>query len=195
MAGFDISFLNQSWGFILTIALLGGIFWRAAIWLNNQQDLKLKNKQAVEDTKALELKSYTDHKAQDLKDTALKMADDVKVSTAKLADEYRQINAKHIAELEGKFDGFYTATTKKDNEILEIVKELTKRANFTNGNVSNIRKDLLELSEDVEALMTRDGKGMGDSIRSSQRQRKRARRLDEINEDRLSQGSPSTDFE
>jgi len=97
-------------------------------------------------------------------------------------------------------------TKRTNEEMLRIVKDtndkFVQRADLTNGNVSNIRKDILELSGDIEQLYSDihsadDGNSNSTmsvgAIRRRRKAKKRDRRLDQINIDRQAQDKPTAD--
>jgi hypothetical protein len=126
-----------------------------------------------------------DEKADRLREQEEKRASELRIYTDRTATDLR----------------LHNETTTK--EILKIMQDmdqkLTTRANLTNGNVSNIRKDLLELSEEIENLYyyndTHSGNGgIGGAVRKRQNAKKRKRRLDQIDRDRKSQEHPDIMF-
>ena len=107
-----------------------------------------------------------------------KKADDLKIYTDRKAGELRE-----------HYDGIY-------NKFLQILEEmddkLTKRADMVNGNVANIREDVLEIDKAIDDLFynqeTTVGTGNGRKRRNAN---KRRRRLRQIHEDRESQAHPA----
>jgi hypothetical protein len=205
-------------GLMVPIVVIGGFIWRGFVWMNRKQDEKSRERLSIdekiaerkkqeEEQKAEDLRKYTDRIATDLKENtnriALglkeateKLADDLKFNTASMAKELKQVTENVAFDLK--------AHTKNINEeMLRTVKDtnekFVQRADLTNGNVSNIRKDILELSGDVEELYndihTGEDGGMSENVRKRRFDKKRNRRRDQIDIDRVSQERSSADRE
>lgn len=208
MVDVDISGLSTLFGFGITITAIATTIWRGVIWLNEQQDKKIKTRTEQEEKKARELREYTDKMAVELRTATAKVATDLQTYTAKVATDlqrYTEKTAIDLKELTEQLAIDLKANNEKINkdiiaQMQEMDQKLTTRANLTNGNVSNIRKDLLELSEDIEKLYDITDRSREPlppipeamSRRQTENARKRRRRLEQINSDRDSQNHPDT---
>jgi predicted ribosome quality control (RQC) complex YloA/Tae2 family protein len=126
------------------------------------------------------------HKQQDIK---AKELEELKEKDAEALRKYTDSKAEELKR--------YYAEINKEQILMmkDMDNKLTTRANLTNGNVSNIRKDLLELSTDIEQLYyyndTHSGNGGIDmNVKLRQNAKKRKRRLQQIDDDRVSQEHP-----
>jgi hypothetical protein len=179
--------------YVITVSTIGTILWRCFSWLNKKNADRVMQQRQEKELKAKEVRDYTDKRAEQLKQYTEKLALDLQTVTSKVATDLRESNeAINRSMLE---------------KMKEMDTKLTTRANLTNGNVSNIRKDLLELSEDIEKLFDLTDRasssgGDGQSAvsssavaaarRRSEGERRRRRRLEQINQDRESQEHPDT---
>jgi hypothetical protein len=177
----EIPIITSSLSIIISILGTLGIVWKASQWLNKQADEKVEKKKKDEEEKARGLREHTDKKAEELKEYTDRKANELKEYTIKMAETLK------------------TSNENINKEMLVIMKDmdqkLTTRANLTNGNVSNIRKDLLELSQDIEDLYyyndTHSNNGsITLPVNRRRTAKKRKRRLDQINMDRKSQEHP-----
>lgn len=221
MVEVDIEGFTTVAAILIPLTVFGGFIWRGFIWLNNKQseqarqrldrDEKEADRQKKEEEgKAEDLRKYTDRIASDLKDQTNKIAVGLKDATEKLADDLKFNTASMAKDLRGVTEGVATDlkehTKRTNEEMLRVVKDtnekFVQRADLTNGNVSNIRKDILELSGDIEQLYSdiHSGNGMGSdaalsvgNIRRRRKAKKRDRRLDQINIDRTAQDKPTAD--
>jgi len=190
----DTDAVANVFGYVLTTATLGTLIWRWFEWLNKKRVVEHIERKAEDERKAKDLKDYTDKMALELKAHTEKLAVDRREDVNKMFSELRTYTEHLVAELRTSREAIF-----KDilNKMTDMDTKLTTRANLTNGNVSNIRKDLLELSEDIERLYDYNDVSNGEvkvassvSRRQLENQRKRRRRLDQINSDRASQEHP-----
>jgi excinuclease UvrABC nuclease subunit len=222
MVEVDLEWFTTIIAILIPLTVFGGFIWRGFIWLSKKQDDKAREriqideqlaerKRKEEEVKAEDLRKYTDRIASDLKDQTTRIATGLKEATEKLADDLKFNTASMAKDLRVVTEGVATDlkehTKRTNEEMLRIVKDtndkFVQRADLTNGNVSNIRKDILELSGDIEQLYS-DIHSNGDgvvtpaalsvgNIRRRRKAKKRDRRLDQINIDRTAQDKPTAD--
>jgi D-ribose pyranose/furanose isomerase RbsD len=144
---------------------------------------------------ANEIKSETQKRdefiAQSLKDNAERMriqqmqdaekiAKEFAVNTAKIADELRQKTDQQSKDILDKI-------TDVNTRLSEMIDSLQQGAEATNSNVANVRRDMLELQEDVDNIYDKINKEDidKDPDAKAERDRKRKIRRREINNDSL----------
>jgi hypothetical protein len=126
------------------------------------------------------------HKQQDMK------AEELRKLKEKDAEELRKYTDLKAEELKR----YYAEINRGQLEIMKDMDvKLTTRANLTNGNVANIREDLLELSVEMEQLYNYNSDQYSDqdlnvNARKRINAKKRKKRLQQINRDRVSQEHP-----
>lgn len=109
---------------------------------------------------------------------AEKIAREFSTSTAKIADDLRQKTDQQSRDILGKI-------TDVNTRLSEMIDSLKEGAEATNSNVANIRRDMLELQEDVDNIYDKINNDDKDPNAKAERDRKRKIRRREINNDSL----------
>jgi polyhydroxyalkanoate synthesis regulator phasin len=146
---------------ITTVVLVGGMILGAVRWQTGQAEKK-----------ANKVKEEIESAAKIVKDETTKHVTDLKAYSDNSAKNLEQ----KIAEV--------------DRKVIEMLDDLRKRADFTNGAVSSIRTDIADLQDEMERMARTTGAGDSDdevaeSRRRNERRRREKRRA--IERDRIEQ--------
>jgi uncharacterized phage infection (PIP) family protein YhgE len=179
---------------IMTIVLvLGGAIFGGIRWLNQQGDKKVAKAKEEADKTANELKELTEHVAIQIKTEAEETARDVKDLTERIAKEMKTSSDLVNKELVSKIE-------QVDKRVTEMLGDLRKRADLTNGNVATIRTEIQDLNDDLQELYDRvpespliaaeDGNGAALQARlkrTKEREKKQRLKRRKIEADRVEQ--------
>jgi hypothetical protein len=148
------------------------------------------------DKNAANLKEVTADIANDIRDEAQKTAAALKISTDEKERILREYTDKTLSALTLKIDTI-------DTKVMTMLQDLADRSDLVNGNVRNIRNDIIQVQEDIADLYTandaRDDveqdRGGGRDALSSRKNRRvleleRRRKRREIEEDSKQQDHP-----
>jgi hypothetical protein len=86
--------------------------------------------------------------AKTLNETTTKTASDLRATISKLADDIQSQTGQQNKEILDKISGV-------DKRLSDMITSLQYKSEMTNGNVASIRKDLLEIQEDVDTIYNR----------------------------------------
>lgn len=181
---------------IVTVGSIGTLVWQSGKWITKRADKK--NEELKEQSRAIAetMKEAADQRTYEVKQTTQAVLDTMKIESAQrdiklrdyvanLADEYRQVNAKHINELEVKLalsqeelnkrmdtherqteaqiktmDHNYIKGMEEIRTILQarsaLLDELQKQSQYVNGNIASIRSDIADLQEDLLDVISKD---------------------------------------
>ena len=106
---------------LLTVGSIGGLIWQLGRWINSRAEVKAKTLQDTTERIAMDIKHGAEERAINVKETTQqvleKMKDeaterDVKIReyVTNLAEQYREVNAKHITDLEAKVTEINSST-------------------------------------------------------------------------------------
>lgn len=156
----------SNWGGIILSAALPVLliyYFKVIEKRRNTKELKV----------AAELKAHDEKVAQDLKLASIDIAKDLKKASETIATELQihidskiaSINASIVdlgkridlvnsaqTEISKRVDSVSANQLKTRSDQLELIHDLQKRADMTNGNVENIRNDIMDVQETVEDI-------------------------------------------
>lgn len=154
-------FVTDITAIITPVVLVGGMLFAAIRWLSSQAEKKAIRVKA-------EAKETADALQKVLEDTA----SDVKEYTDKRNNEM----LVKISEV--------------DKKVMEMLSDLTVRANLTNGNVALIRTEISDLQDDILTIqdtMPCDGNEVKSTDMRRLRDRRRKNKRRDIERDRVAQ--------
>lgn len=164
---------------ITIVALVGGMLFGAVRWLSGQAEKKAERVKEIAEKTAADLKQLTEG-----------IARDTRIYTDnhdKTAREYYDIrNTEMLMKV-----------SEVDKKVMEMLSDLRKRADLTNGNVSSIRTDIADLQEDIQMIFDEKEEAIGDGdaqiVKSRKREQDKRRRTKRraIEKDRIDQSERS----
>jgi hypothetical protein len=168
---------------ILTPFILLGInYW-------NSQQIKKKEMQRKHDEEgnARELKEANERIAVEVKNRAERIAEDLKNSTSNILMTSKTYTENTNKEIIQRIEAI-------DRKVMEMLNDLRKRADLTNGNVATLRTDIADLQEQMEELFedrnkSADERKMSEQIREKRKKQRTRRR--EIDANRIAQSERS----
>lgn len=174
-----------------TVVLVGGLIFGAIRWLNAQSDKKVAKAKQEAETTATELKGLTAHVAEQIKKEAEETAEDVKALTERIAAEMKETSEAVNKEIMGRIE-------QVDKRVMEMLSDLRRRADLTNGNVAVIRTEIADMNDDLQELyeqipdssQTAVGNGSGNAERlkrTREREKKQRLKRRKIEQDRVEQ--------
>jgi uncharacterized phage infection (PIP) family protein YhgE len=173
-----------------TVVLVGGLIFGAIRWLNAQSDKKVAKAKQEAETTATELKGLTAHVAEQIKGEAEETARDLKALTERIASEMKVTSEAVNKEIMGKIE-------QVDKRVMEMLSDLRRRADLTNGNVATIRTEIQDLNDDLQELYeqmpepvvpTGNGAAMAERVkRTREREKKQRMKRRKIEQDRVEQ--------
>lgn len=144
-----------------TVAIIGGLLFTTARWLEQKAD----------------------RKAERVKEIAEKTALDLKTIAEKTVSDTRIYSEKRYDELTQKVGSI-------DIKVVELLSDLRKRADLTNGNVALIRTEIADLQDDIamiQDILPTNADTVKQSDMKKLRDRKRRNRRRDIEKDRVEQ--------
>lgn len=174
--------------FITVIVILTPFIVLVLNWYNTSQSKKrdLERKQD-EEKSAREVKESDERIAAEVKTRAERIAEELKRSTADILMTSKTYTESTNKEIIDKIASI-------DKKVMEMLNDLRKRADLTNGNVATLRSDIADLQEQMEELFEDRDKN-SDERRELQVQRekkkKQRERRREIDRNRIAQSERS----
>jgi hypothetical protein len=120
------------------IAILGGYMWQLLKGVNSRNEKK-----------ADELRKTTEENASGLK----KATEDIATQIKKEADA-REIIVRSYTDK--TIDVLKSQINEVDNKVMTMLKDLADRSDLVNGNIKNIRDDIMDVQQDVIELYSAD---------------------------------------
>jgi uncharacterized phage infection (PIP) family protein YhgE len=157
------------------IAALAGAIYRGISWLNQQNEKK-----------ACEVKRETEQKAEAVKRQAEDTARNLQQTVDNTARDIKEVFDQKIQLLKEN-------TAETNVLVRDMFKQLSNRADLTNGNVAHIRNDMSDLAADIQELFEKidPDTNTGDAMRvSREKDTRRRERKRQIEADRLAQQHP-----
>lgn len=174
------------WGVILAffigLAGLGTFLWNIVKGYNKRQDEKEKRRQEEEARKEAIIKKDLEIRGEQIRSDAIATAANVKrevESTATIIKSELETTARNLREHNTVMnDMLKVAIRDVDDKVMRMLKDLSERADLTNGNVGLIRNEVLDVKEDVQALWDRlddtdNALGVDQKVIDQQSRRKR----------------------
>lgn len=159
------------------IAVLAGYMWQLLKGVNNRNEARdLKKEEALKKTtedNAAHLKKATEDIADNIKEQAEERASELKTATQEIADRIkREADTREVlvrSYTDKTMDGLKAQIADVDRKVMETLSKqqdmlsqqqsllggLTKRSDMVNGNIANIRGDLIEIDDAVDELYTK----------------------------------------
>lgn len=172
------------------VTLVGGMLFGAVKWLSGQAEKKAER-----------LKEEAEKTAKLVSEQALKTAADLKTLTEVIAKDTRIYSDSMSKDARVYFDQKNNEMLIKigdvDTKVREMLSDLRKRADLTNGNVSSIRTDIADLQEDIQMIFDEKAEAVGDGdemiIKTRKREQDKRRRTKRraIEKDRVAQSERS----
>ena len=193
---------------ITQFVLIGGLILGAVKWLESKSEKKAIKAKEEALIVAAELKKVAEDTARSVSDEALKTAADLKHLTETIAKDtriYADAQNKEAREYyDKKNDEMLLKIAEIDKKVMEMLSDLRKRADLTNGNVSSIRTDIADLQEDIHMIFDEKAEALGGDdpgdqqiVKSRKREQDKRRRNKRraIERDRVDQSERSLNRE
>jgi len=171
----EADLLAQFTTIVTPTILIGGMLFGAVRWLSGQAEKKADRVRDTAEKTAADLKSTAERTAAELK----KVTEDIALEAKKYSDEKYILMTEKISEV--------------DNKVMEMLSDLRKRADLTNGNVSSIRTDIADLQEDIQMIFDEKAEAVGDGdemiikTRKREQDKRRRNKRRAIERDRIDQ--------
>ena len=182
---------------VTIVALVGGMLFGAVRWLSGQAEKK-----------ADRVREVAEKTAQNVSDQAIKTAADLKKLTEDIARDNKiysdGISRDARAYYDQKNSDMLVKIGEVDRKVMEMLSDLRKRADLTNGNVSSIRTDIADLQEDIQMIFDEKAEALQDDDPSSkmiiqtrkrEQEKRRRNKRRAIEKDRVDQSERSLNRE
>ena len=179
---------------VIGIGAVGGLLFQLGRWLNRRSTDKIEELKTQNDSIAKQVEEREEKRAKDVLQTSTAVLDKIKNDSTerdgklqlyltKVADDYRQINARHITDLETTYSKRDDVVEQRLEKIEDSLDMLTKRNDLINGNIASIRADITDLAEDLADVSTENEPPI--ALKARQRAQRLKRRR--IEADRVAQ--------
>lgn len=144
---------------ILGLAGLGGFIWNMIKGYNKRQTEIANDRKIEDEKKEAIIKKDLEIRGEQIRKDAIEQAAGVKKeveSTARTIKSDLETTASNLREHNSAMnDLLKTAIREVDDKVMKMLKDLSDRANLTNGNVGLIRNEVQDVKEDVQDLWDR----------------------------------------
>lgn len=151
------------WGVIVAFFIglggLGTFIWNVVKGYNKRQDEKERARQASEAAKEAIIKKDLEVRGEQIRRDAIEQAADVKKEVENRATVIKaeiELTARNLREHNvAMHDLLKAAIREVDDKVMKMLRDLSERADLTNGNVGLIRNEVQDVKEDVQDLWDR----------------------------------------